>query len=318
MKRLYAWLLVLVACGTAAAPATLPRAPGTDLRVLAWNVSRENFYEHADAFAKVLTAIDADVLILDEMSGDRAAHHVMRVLRRLGRERPRWRVSYGSSGYNQRAVIAYRGGIRALSQFESLPYPATFVESMRGQALAPRWRSELDQSLAGGIGAHGAVLDIGGKRLLVIGVDLQCCGDTDDAWEERRRIVESTQIRRRLNQATARNRVDAVIVGGDFNTTRGPGPVRALQGKEKAKLRLEVVASRHANGETWTWDGRDTPYESKQIDYLLHDRGLKVLSSVIFDPESMPANEVDALGLTREFLRPLSAHRPVVADFAWR
>lgn len=318
MSRLLFWILLLVGCAAAAAPATLPRASGTDLRVLAWNVSRENFYEHADAFAKVLTAIDADVLILDEMPGDRAAHNVTRVLRRVGRERPRWRVSYGSSGYNQRAVIAWRGRIQALPQFEFIPYPAAFVDSLRTQDLAPRWRTELDASLAGGVGAHGAVLDIGPKRLLVVGVDLQCCGDSDDAWEERRRIVESNLIRRRLERARSRVRVDAIIVGGDFNTTRGPGPLRALQGTGSGNPWLEIVSSRHANGEQWTWDGRGTPFESKQIDYLLHDRGLQVLASVIFDAESLPAGEAERLGLTRDGMRDLSAHRPVVADFAWR
>lgn len=317
--RAWLWWLLLTCTGAVAAPATLPRAPGTDLRVLAWNVSRENFYQHADAFVAVLNAIDADVLILDEMSADRTDLDVRSVLRRVGADNNarRWQLSYGRSGFNQRAVIAVRGEVRGLPEFARLPYPATFIDSMRAESMNPSQRAELASSIAGGVGANGALVRIGSRKLLVIGVDLHCCGDRDDAWEERRRIVESALIRKRLQRALAHRRVDAIVVGGDFNALRGLSPVRTLQGSEHAHAHLDLVHSRHHDGSDWTWDGRGTPFKSSHIDYLLHDRGLRVLASVIFDAETLPLAQVEALGLSRDFMRKLTAHRPVVADFAW-
>ena len=55
---------------------------------------------------------------------------------------------------------------------------------------------------------------------MVVGVDLQCCGDSDDAWEEKRRFVEVRAIRRLLEQAWDARRPHAVIVAGDFNDWR--------------------------------------------------------------------------------------------------
>ena len=45
----------------------LARAAGTTLRVLAWNVADEALLEETDAFLRILRALDADVLLLDEI-----------------------------------------------------------------------------------------------------------------------------------------------------------------------------------------------------------------------------------------------------------
>jgi hypothetical protein len=68
----------------------------------------------------------------------------------------------------------------------------------------------------------------------------------------------------------------------------------------------------------WTWDGRGTPYPSRQIDYLLHSGRLEVLQARVFDSEDLSPERQLALGLPADLSRSLSPHRPIVVDLRWR
>lgn len=313
------WLTVLPSFAFAAA--TLPRAEGSDFRAAVWNVSREKFFEQRERYVTALRAIDADLLIFDEMPEDRGADDVADVLRALDSENDvDWQVAYGSSGDNQRAVIALRGDVEPLRQFQHLPYPPRFVAWMRKLPLNPYQRQRLDRNLDAGIGASAAQVRIGGRRIIVVGVDLQCCGDSDDAWEERRRYVEARSIRSVLDRAWSVREPDAVIVAGDFNAVRGRRPVNLLQGDEKhPQRRLAIADALHANGiDRWTWDGRGTPFPSRAIDFMLHSRSLRVRQALVFDAETMSDDQRASYGLDAGMFRAMSEHRPVVVDFAWR
>jgi hypothetical protein len=319
LRLVLAWLTLLPAVGLAAG--TLARAEGSDFRALVWNVSREKFFEQQQDYLIALRAIDADLLIFDEMPGDRSADDVSAVLRSLDSPGdPDWQVAYGSSGDNQRVVIAMRGEVEPLRQFQRLPYPPRFIAWMRQLPLNPYQRQRLDQNLEAGIGAFAAQLRIGGRRIIVAGVDLQCCGDSDDAWEERRRYVEARSIRSVLDRVWSAREPDAVIVAGDFNAVRGRRPVNLLQGDaERPQRRLAIADASHANGvDRWTWDGRGTPFPSRAIDFMLHSRALRVLQALVFDAETMSESQRQSLGLGAGMFRTMSEHRPIVVDFAWR
>jgi len=297
---------------------SLARADGSDLRVVAWNVSRENFFIHADDFVEALRVIDADVLILDEMSAHRSDAEVLAILARIDENAGKpWQLSYGTSGDNQRAVIAVRGKATSVGNFKLIPYPQDFADTLKGETMHAWQREHLPRSLAAGVAANAAVIELNDKRLLVIGVDLQCCGDSDDSWEERRRLVESAEIRTRMLQTLEYEKVDAIIAGGDFNALRGLGPLQVLQGKPSEPHHLLIASSAHRDGTTWTWDGRGTKFRSSHLDYVLHDANFRAVQTLTFDPETMPAQEREALGLDIESFRQLSAHRPVVVDLAW-
>jgi hypothetical protein len=311
--------MLLASAVSAARP--LPRAAGTDLRVLVWNVSRSQFFEHQKGYIKALSAVDADLLILDEMPADRSIDDVRAVLAQIdSRREPDWQIAYGSSGDNQRTVFALRGHVQALPEFAFLPYPESIRKQLTGMFSEGPQRLGMQQKLDGGIASFGVEARIGKHSALLVGVDLTCCGDSDDAWEEQARIVEAKEIRAALDQAWAQRRVDAVIVAGDFNAVRGRKPLLPIQGDSSSgDGYLRVAEAAHANGtELWTWDGRGTPFPSRPLDFILHNDGLQLLHALVFDPETMTRRERKRLGLRRESLTPLSAHRPVIADFAWR
>lgn len=320
LSGLFALLLALLPIAANGAE-SWPRAAGTDFRAMVWNVSRESFYENRPTYVAVLRAIDADLMIFDEMSGNRSADDVAAVLHEIDPTHPdSWQVAYGSSGYNQRVVFALRGPLEALTQFNYLPYPPRLAARLRKVPTNPQQRLWLEDNLAAGIGSFAVEARLGGRRIIAVGVDLQCCGDSDGAWEEDRRHVEAREIRTLLDRAWSARSPDAVIVAGDFNAVRGLRPVNLLQGNRlRPGRRLAIAEAKHANGvDNWTWDGRGTPFPSRPIDFMLHSRELRVRKALVFDSETMPASERERLGLASGAFKPLSEHRPVVVDFSWR
>lgn len=321
MLRRWLFLLFLLLPLALPAQASWPRAEGTTLRAMVWNVGREQLYAERAGYLAALRAIDADLIILDEMSGARDAQDVIALLSQLDQpgDAP-WQVVYGTSGDNQRAVFALRGEVHAIPSFGYLPYPPSFLRWARGLRMRPEQRARMDQNLAAGIAAAAAEVRVDGRRIVVVGVDLQCCGDSDDSWEERRRMIEARAIRTLVDREWSARKPDAVIIAGDFNAVRGLEPVRAVQGiAGHPTRRLAISAAAHANGkDRWTWDGRGTPFPSRPIDFLLHSRELKPLTALVFDAETMSSAQRDPLGLAPDHFRGLSEHRPVMVDFAWR
>jgi hypothetical protein len=297
----------------------LPRAEGTALRVLVWNVWNRSFFERAEGFRQVLSAIDADLLLLDEMPPDIDASAIQEVLVEVPGNRPRWQVHYGvGGGAHQRASIAATGPTTRVEAFDALHYPADAIaqwtDKVRPQ-LAEPW---LD-SLRAGVAAVGAIVEVDDRRLLVVGLDMQCCGDGPESWQEARRRIEAALVRSAIDAVLAVNPVDAVLVGGDLNTVNGPRPLEILRGDGSDITALADVHMTHRySEETWTWDGRGTPYPNGRLDFVLHSPALLPLQAQIFDSEGLTEDEAAALGLSSELSRSLSDHRPLVVDFGWR
>ena len=317
MWRLLLCLLCVWMPPAAASETGLPRADGTDLRVLVWNVSRQNFFDQAAGYAQVLRLARADLWIFDEMPADRSAADVQARLQQVFPGES-WQVSYGATGFGQRSVLVARSPWTPVPEFERLRYPKSLVRKLRALPLTPEQHRRLMADAAEGVAVHAALTALDGRITLVVGVDLQCCGDRPDSIEEQRRLVETQLIREAIERVLRRTRVDAVIVGGDFNTTQGRAPVQRVQGPAGSRWHLDVAESRHPDGQDWTWDGRGTVYPSKKLDYLLFSAALEVRAARVFDSESSAQSERAAWGLAVEALRPLSEHRPQIVDLAWR
>lgn len=294
----------------------LARHPDTVLRVLVWNVDRSFFRERA-GFQQVLDVIDADLLILDEMPSGVSAGEIADG---LPAGTGPWQALYGNGGgSHQRASIAARAPLQRMPEFDQLPYPrARFDEWIK--VVAPEKRQRVLGSLEAGVAAVGGVVIYDGRRVLVVGLDLECCGDELNSPQEQRRQFESRAIRTAIDTVAERLNVDAVLVGGDFNTVSGDAPIQIMQRGARPQTTLTHPTPRHRGNITadWTWDGRGTPFPSRQIDYLLHSDHLVVLQSQVFDSEDLAPDDQRALKLDAGLSRSLSPHRPVVVDFGWR
>ncbi len=297
-------------------PQWLARHPDTDLRVLVWNVDRRFFEKNAD-IQRVLKAVDADLLILDEMPAGASAKLIESAL--PDGRRP-WRSLYGvGGGMHQRASISARARVRGLPAFNGMPYPPERFDDWMSE-IPERKRARVRDSLKAGVSAVGGIVKWQGRRILVVGLDLECCGDSADGPAEQRRQFEARAIRAAIDAVTARMRVDAILVGGDFNAVQGLAPIELLERGPSAKTTLTHPTPRHRGPDAsdWTWDGRGTPFPSKQIDYLLHSPRLRVLQSQVFDTEDLAADQQQALQLEAELSKSLSPHRPIVVDLGWQ
>jgi hypothetical protein len=118
-----------------------------------------------------------------------------------------------------------------------------------------------------------------------------------------------------------RTQVDGLIVAGDFNLVSTPLPLVIVSGPYRPPHAGLIAAElRHLDGaESWTWDGRGTPFPSRAMDFVLYSpHVLSLRRGYVLDTADLPRPELDRLGLQPESASRLSAHRPLVVEFEWR
>lgn len=306
-----------------AAAVAIERAPGTRLRVVSWNVSRSRLLADPEPARDVLGALDPDVVLLDEVPPQTTAADVSALL--PAGDGRWWSVHLGTSGAGQRGAIAARGVTRGVAGFERVALP----DSVRGWLDAPSSADleEVRRNLeGGGVPATGAWIDVNGRTVLAITVDLVCCGNSAAAVEDRIRRVEAEAVNRVARAAlqTARatgNAPDLVLFGGDFNLVGSRTPLEtAVRGLGPAGAPLHPVRALQLDGASnATWDGEGGPFPPGQLDYLLYgDGGVSVAGAFVFETRDLAASALDSLGLGARTVARASDHRPIVVDLAWR
>lgn len=313
-------LAFVLASGFAAADGSSVDKPA--IRILSWNISKDAFVTDPSAFRAVILRADADVLLLDEVLPSADAGLLQKAL--AGSQtatEETWHIDFGKSGGRQRNVIVSRAPVEALPEFSSVvPYPEADRDTIL-QRMSDSDRSKMSWSLEGGIPVNGAIILTGGRRLLVVVADLQCCGDDPQSWEEFLRRVEVREIRQLIRRILERTPVDGIVLAGDYNLVSTSVPLVILAGPYRSPhLGLMPVELYHLNGSaTWTWDGRGTRFPSRALDYQLYGpRALKVSAGFILDTEDLPAEELKQYGLQLNTSSQLSDHRPLVVEYTWR
>ena len=310
----------LVLCGSVGAEETDTRADG--FRVLSWNVSGDAFVSEPDAFSSVLSWAGPDVLLLDEVAPSVDAGLLRSMLERLlPGDNDDWHIDIGPSGGRQRGLIAARGSLTVPPEFAKIiPYPESDKQRILAE-MQPAERANPAWSMDHGIPVHGAVLEAGGRRLLVVIADLQCCGHGPRSWQEMRRRIEAREIRTLISRVVERQAVDGIILAGDFNMVASTFPVGLLTGPYPLPhAGLTPAELYHIDGtETWTWDGRGTPFPSNTLDYQFYSsQSLRLLSGFILDTEGAPSDVRKAIGFKQDASRRTGRHRPLSAEYAWQ
>ena len=301
---------------------TAPVSAGEGVRLLSWNVSSDAFVRDPASFRALLTRADADILLFDEVSPATTEAQLRAALAGRRREGSNdWHISVGRSGGRQRGVIVSRQPLERVPELsEIVPYPAAERDRLHSRMVAAN-ADHPAVSMDGGIPVNGAFVTTGARRLLVVIVDLQCCGGDPASWEEDRRRVETAELRRRVEEVLKRTRVDGVIVAGDLNLVSTPLPMVILSGPYPPPHAGLIAAElRHVDGaETWTWDGRGSGFPSRPMDFILYGpHALQLRTGYILDSADLGRPELDKLGLDPESAGRLSKHLPLVAEFVWR
>jgi len=317
-------LVVLDACRPHAHGDLRPDESNGSFRISVWNVAESSFIRRPEAFRRILQATDADIFSFDEVGENTTPDQLLTSLQGLrGNADTVWHLSWGSGGDYQRTVIASRTPLEQLPEFSPLPFPknSDLILQKAPDSLHARLRSDF----ARGVATNASVIEVRGRRLLLVGLDLWARG-SPDSWEETRRRVEAAAIRDGvalvLKRLDAQHRaVSGVVIGGDMNLVAGRAPLDTLLTLVSGRFNSFTLAPAvHEGGwSTWTWDGRGGPFHSARMDVVVFsDLTLRSLSARIINWDDFPASERAALGLTPTPVAGLSRHRPVVVEFAWR
>jgi endonuclease/exonuclease/phosphatase family metal-dependent hydrolase len=296
----------------------LRRLEGTDLRITFWNVSRSAYLERPEPFARVLSAIGADIIVLDEVPPTTSADEVARFLHDAFIT-DSWNVYFSEGGDDQRTVIASRSPLQVAEPFRRIPWSDHDVETLVAMSDAEDAEAQVRKWLRDSVPTGGVVMSVNDRTLLVVGVDMQCCGGYETP-QDRRRMIEAEAINRAIRETLATTRVHGVIVGGDFNLVGDPA-VLAITGSQAAPdgQSLQRVRALQLDGLTdATWANPDEPFVPGRLDNVLYSAGsLEVRRAFVFDSSDLTRRWQAWHGVRPGDSADSSDHFPVVVDFGW-
>jgi hypothetical protein len=160
----------------------LPTKSPNDLRVMSWNVEYGTILKKPTLYARILKAINPDVILLQELTQTEEPDTLQAFLNnQIPREGLEWQVLLGADTGSIGNGIATLLPIESIPALNRIPYPNR-----------PEWAVRA-------IG--GKVTLENGKTLLLSSVHLKCCGRIGSS-EDQTRILETEAINERIKQAS--------------------------------------------------------------------------------------------------------------------
>lgn len=297
----------------------LARPPAAEFRVVSWNVGRETIFQNPEPYGAILRAIAPDLMILEEVAGGHSAEEVEALLNRLVPGDLPWRVVYGVSGGSQREVIATRGQrpVMVAPFDQPLPYPdsaRTMIPADTAEAAIDWLRSRLDSHIP----ATGAIVQVGGRRLLAVTMDLESAG-APGSPKDRLRRMEALEIRRAAQAAVRAGAVDGLLVTGDLNLVGSTDPLQIL-GREMdvaGRWLWTALPLRLDGASSATWENPEEPFIPSRLDYVLYTQSmLGWVDGFVFRSGDLSARWLARHGLAGE-TSGVTDHLPVVTDLRW-
>jgi endonuclease/exonuclease/phosphatase family metal-dependent hydrolase len=301
---LLAWSAPFVAsmperCQTSARASnvSIPKKPAGGVRVLSYNVLRGSPKQRPEVYARILKAIDADVLLVQEWESGGAT------------ELQQWfATNAGTLGnWQARAVageVGQGGGVAVISR---LPITGPLLSGpveVEGRPMR----------------FIGAEIDSPVGPLHVASTHLKCCG-TLGSREDQQRMNEANAINSAVAAATLRlSKPDAtVIIAGDMNLVGGKAPLDALvKGLDVDGSSLRIAPTKTLGDRTFTtWSEVGNNFGPGRLDYIVYSDGgsVRSTSSFVLDTSRLSDATLASMGLQRSDTADASDHKPVVVDF---
>ena len=303
---------------------SIGRAPGTQIRVLQWNMADRGLLERPDVFRRIVVALAPDVLMLHEVNGELGPEGVARFLSSLdaGRAIVPWHFVMGEGGGYQRSIVASRNAVIPIPAFRFIPYPDSVAAELV-EAAPTAIHTRLRNSLAAGVPTGGAIVEIAGKRLAAFPLDLQSAGNDPASWQERRRQAEARIIQQHVLRALAAHApLDGIVIAGDMNLVATDRPLRILQepGSTRGGRYLVAIPARQLGERSGaTWDNGEGRFPPGRLDWFLYDNdAFHVRGAFVFDTRDLPDRWLATHGLRRDDSARASDHMPIVVDLAWK
>lgn len=301
----------------------LARPTGTT-RVAQMNVSGQSFDRRMDDFARAFAAVDPDILLLDELSGDIEESALrdffdLPPLKALGT----WSFVLGASGGRQRAAVATRTGrVRAAEAVRDVRYAPGAIDDLKRSA-PEAFRPALDREESGGLSAVAGWVSLGEREVLFAAVDLQSQGWIDSAFDRLRTLQAETLRDHILREVEGHDggSVPPIVIGGDLNMVGSRAPLQALSiGLPAAGEVLEALRTERLGDRTLsTWRNPGAPFAPGRLDFILvSPSSIEAQNVFVFATNDHSADVLQRLGLERDLSLQLSDHLIVVADLRLR
>jgi len=257
-----------------------------EFRVVSWNVHFGNLLKDKERAARILKALQPDVLLIQELDGEDSSGSLGKfLLKTLGGS---WTVGVspmtGTLPHQKlQSAIATR-----LNQTRCSILPLSFNNEQPLKAVITGFKTT-------------------GEPITFVSLHLRCCGGpTGEAEAQRQR--EATRIRSVLDTVTS----SAFIIGGDWNLVGTTKPIEIVQSNE-----LAIVEAYQPDGVTnATWSDKTSSFTPGRLDWILYSpETLEVAHCFVLDTSDLDSETCAAYDLLPEDTEELSDHLPLVADF---
>ena len=284
---------------TAKSVDSIPVKSADSMRLISWNVLYGNVLKRPDIAGRILDALDPDVLFLQEMTDKDSANSIKSFLNsKLSDADNSWNVLFGAGGGPLRCAVASRLPIETVDALALVPYPD---------------RPDRQVRIAGGIVTGN------GRRILLSSVHLKCCGSIGSR-EDDARLEEVTLINQAVRAASAADRFDAVVIGGDLNLVGGYAPMRSLgAGIDMDGTDLTILEPYRLDARSnTTWADRNSAFAPGRLDFvLLSDVSLKASQAFVFDSADLSEEWLRTSSVAASDSSTVSDHFPIVVDLVW-
>lgn len=267
--------------------AMVPDKDPDSIRVMSWNVLRDSPVENAAPFARVIDAIDPDVILFQEW--DYSAPQLNGWFTALI-ETTRWHTLANDTW-----------GVSIVSR-----YP---MEQLGEQI-------DLDDRevrfIAGMVTTPMGPIAVGSTHL-------KCCGGAGGD-EDLRRVSEAEAINERMAAWLEANPASALVIGGDMNLVGSRVPLEALIERLDLDDTDLSVAEGYVLGDAaqYTWSDAGNAFTPGRLDYLLvSDAGAEIVRSFVLDTNRLSDQALSRMGLRRDDTGA-SDHMPLVVDLRMR
>ncbi len=300
----------------------LQRALGTDHRVVTWNLSHRTMREHLDDITRLLQGLDGDILLLNEVSDKASSDEIDRMVDRFPTDvdSQDWNVVFGEGGGDERCLVASRFPLKPVTSLNRLHYPKGVNDAIE-VLLAPEPRIEAFDAIGADICAAGAVVQARNARVLAVSLGLQSKGDQATSWQEIARRLQARIVQSAIAAALAKDPIDAIVLGGDFNLVVTDDPLQQIRkGLDFDRNTLSIVEALQLDGlSNATWRSPGSGYPPGRLDYILYSGSTLALQrSFVFDTTDLSNRWLEKYRLQSSDSDEISDHLPIVADFANR
>lgn len=275
----------------------LPSKDLNDLRLMSWNVAYGSILKKPTLYARILKAIQPDVILLQELTEPETPNTVQTFLnKQLPREGLHWQVLLSTDTGSIGCGIATLLPIEPVQALERIPYPNR-----------PEWSVRA---------VGGKVALKNGKQLLVSSVHLKCCGRIGSS-EDQTRLLEAGAINERIQRATHETQFDGIIVGGDLNLVGSYAPLdRLATGLDLSQNNLSVLQANRLTGKSnATWANPGERFVPGRLDYLLHSSSsVRARNAFVFNSAELSIQEQSKHNLKADDSSEASDHFPIVVD----